>query len=57
MPLIGQAAVSSPSRSSHGRLSHTVCARHSPADSAEDASSVTTRPTTQRLATSMAAVT
>ncbi|WP_231618547.1 hypothetical protein [Nonomuraea sp. SBT364] len=38
-------------------MSHTVCARHSPADNAEGASSVTNKPTTHRLATSIAAVT
>ncbi|MGW2975410.1 hypothetical protein [Streptomyces mirabilis] len=55
LPFIGHTA-STPSRSSHGRLSVAACARHSPTEVADGASNVTTRPTTHRLATSIAAV-
>ena len=55
LPLIGQ-VTPAPIRSSQGRLSAAACARHSPTEVADGASSVTTMPSTQREHTSIAIV-
>jgi hypothetical protein len=56
LPLIGQQA-STPNCSNQTRLSITMCVRHNPTEVADGASNVTTKPTSDRLNTSIPTVT